>query len=55
MWMSLFQAPPDTTSYMIGGFVVFFGVMLVYLASYVVRFKNLKADLEMLQEIDSEN
>lgn len=54
MLMSLFQTPPDTTSYMIGGFVVFFGVMLVYLVSYFLRFKNLRADLEMLDEIDSD-
>ncbi len=54
MLTSLFLAPPDTTTYMIGGFVVFFGVMLVYLASYFVRFKNLKQDLEVLQEIETE-
>jgi len=53
MLMSLFQAPPDTTSYMIGGFIVFFGVMLIYLVSFFVRFKNLKADLEILEEIDN--
>ncbi len=54
MLMALFQAPPDTTGYMIAGFAVFFGVMLVYLVSYFVRFKNLRQDLEVLQEIDSE-
>jgi len=54
MLMSLFQASPDTTSYMIAGYAVLFGVMLIYLASFFVRFKNLKADLEVLQEIDNE-
>jgi len=54
MLMSLFQAPPDTTGYMIAGYAVLFGVMLVYLVSYFVRYKNLKADLEVLQEIENE-
>ena len=53
MFLSVFQAPRDTTAYMIGGFVVFFGVMLIYLVSFFLRFKNLKADLEVLQEIES--
>ncbi|MBL7161499.1 MAG: hypothetical protein ISS57_02760 [Anaerolineales bacterium] len=52
--MLLQQAPPDTTGYMIAGYAVLFGVMLVYLVSFFMRFKNLKADLEVLQEIDSE-
>ena len=54
MLMSLFQPPPDTTGYMIAGYAVQFGVMLVYLVSYFVRYKNLKADLEVLLEIENE-
>lgn len=54
MLMILLQATPDTTSYMIAGYAVFFSVMLIYLVSFFVRFKNLKADLEVLQEIESE-
>jgi CcmD family protein len=44
--------PPDTTAYMIAGYVVIFGVILVYLASLVVRRRNLKQDLELLEELD---
>jgi len=55
MLMSILsQTPPDTSGFMIAGFVVFFGVMLIYLVSYFVRFKNLKADLDVLQEIENE-
>ena len=54
MMISLFQATPDTTGYMIAGYAVLFGVMLIYLASFLVRFKNLKQDLEMLEEVDTE-
>lgn len=46
------QATPDTSGYMIAGYVVIFVVMLVYLASLVVRHRNLKADYETLQEIE---
>ena len=49
------QTTPDTLNYMIGGFVVFFVVMIAYLTSYFIRFKNLNQDLEVLQEIESED
>jgi len=41
-------------SYMIAGFVVIFGFMLIYLVSLVVRNRNLQRDLEMLEELDKE-
>jgi hypothetical protein len=46
------QVTPDTSSYMIAGFVVIFGTMLVYLASLVIRWRNLRGDLEVLQELE---
>jgi hypothetical protein len=54
MLMSILQATPDTTGYMIAGYAILFGVMFIYLLSYFMRFKNLKADLDVLQEIESE-
>ena len=42
--------PAETTSYMIAGYAVIFGVMLIYLVSLVVRQNNLKRDLELLEE-----
>ena len=51
----LFQeAPAETTAYMIVGFLVIFGVMLVYLTSMLVRRRNLLNDLETLQEIEKD-
>lgn len=47
------QTTPDTTAYMIGGYVVFFVVMALYLGSLFLRHRNLKQDLETLQELDS--
>jgi hypothetical protein len=49
----LFQdAPANTTTYMIAGYAVIFGVMLIYLISLYLRQRNLNQDLEVLEELD---
>ena len=48
------EGPADTIGYMIAGYVVIFGVMLVYLASLVVRYRNLHQDEELLEQMDQE-
>ena len=49
----LFQdAPANTTTYMIAGYAVIFGVMLIYLISLYLRKRNLNQDLEVLEELD---
>ena len=48
----LFQEiTPDTVSYMIAGYVVIFGLMGLFIASLVTRVRNLKKDMEMLDEL----
>lgn len=48
-----FQEPtPDTSGYMIAGYVVAFIVMGLYTASLYLRNRNLNRDLEMLEEMD---
>lgn len=42
----------ETTNYMIAGYAVIFGVMLVYLISLFVRWRNLKQDVQLLQELE---
>jgi hypothetical protein len=42
--------PAETTNYMIAGYAVIFGFMLIYLISLIVRKRNLKQDLELLEE-----
>jgi hypothetical protein len=54
MLFLLQDAPANTTTYMVAGYVVIFGVMLIYLASLAIRRRNLKADLEVLQELEKE-
>jgi hypothetical protein len=53
--MNLLQVgPADTTSYMIAGYAVIFGVMLLYVLSLGVRKRNMEKDLEVLAELDQE-
>ena len=52
--MNLLQATPDTTAYMIAGYAVILSVIAIYLISLYVRQRNLKQDLEMLEELQSQ-
>jgi hypothetical protein len=52
--MLLQEGPANTTSYMIAGYAIIFGVMLIYLISLLVRQRNLNRDLEVLEEIQVE-
>jgi hypothetical protein len=47
------EAPADTVNYMILGFVVILGTMAVFIASLIVRFRNLQRDVELLDELES--
>jgi len=49
------EGPADTTSYMIAGYAIIFGVMLLYLSSLLVRQRNLEKDLEVFEEIQGED
>ena len=48
------EGPANTDRYMIAGYVVVFGVMLIYLLSLVVRQRSLMKDLELLQDMEGE-
>jgi hypothetical protein len=43
---------PDTMNYMVGGYVVFAVVMLIYIVSLFSRWNNLKREKQMLDEIE---
>jgi hypothetical protein len=45
---------PDTSYYMNLGYVFFFVVMGIYVASMYIRNRNLKRDLEMLESLAAE-
>jgi hypothetical protein len=46
--------PANTVSYLIAGYAVIFGSMLIYLVSLVVRTRNLNQDEAMLKDLDKE-
>ncbi len=48
------ETPAETTGYMIAGYAVIFGVMLLYVASLYIRKRNLIQDLEVLEEIEGD-
>lgn len=49
----LFQEiTPDTTSYMLLGFAVLFGLPLLYIVSLIVRRRNLEKDVELIESLD---
>jgi len=49
------DAPPDTSAYMIAGYVVFFIVAAIYIVSLLVRWRNLHQDMTTLETIEKEN
>jgi len=49
------DGPANTTSYMIAGYAVIFGMILIYIISLYVRQKNLLQDLEVLQELKDQD
>ncbi|MDO9131198.1 MAG: hypothetical protein Q7U34_15160 [Anaerolineales bacterium] len=42
---------PDTTNFMLAGYAVIFSVMAIYIASLLMRWRNLQQDLIILQEM----
>jgi hypothetical protein len=45
------EIPAETTGYMIAGYAVIFGFMLLYVASLYIRRRNLIQDLSVLEEL----
>ena len=46
------EPTPDTSTYMIAGYVIAFLIMSIYVFSLYIRTKNLKAELEVLESLD---
>lgn len=52
--MFLLDSPPDTSGYMLAGYALAFGVMLLYVLSLFLRSRSLEQDLSVLEEMDEE-
>jgi hypothetical protein len=46
------QGPAETSVYMVAGYSVIFGVMLLYLVSLVIRGRRMAQDLAALEEME---
>lgn len=46
------QGPAETTGYMIFGYTVIFGSMLFYVLSLLTRWRNLRKDEELLEDLE---
>ncbi len=49
------QAPAETTTYMVAGYSVIFGIMLIYIISLVLRNRNLKRDMQSLHDLEHQD
>ena len=49
----LLASPPDTTSYLILGYVIIGGVGLLYVITLIVRQRNLKRDLDVIERLEN--
>ena len=50
--MMLQEGPAQTTNYMIFGYAVIFGALLIYVISLYLRRRNLERDLELMKELE---
>ena len=53
--LSILMQPADTWNYFVMGYAICFGVMGLYIVSYFVRFRNLRQELALLEELESES
>jgi hypothetical protein len=47
------EATPDTLGYMLFGYGVILGTMALFVLSLVSRFRNLRRDLELMEEVQA--
>ena len=50
--MMLQETPAETFGYLVLGYAVILGTMGLFVASLISRFRNLRKDLELLEEIE---
>jgi hypothetical protein len=53
-FFNLLLTPANTTDYYIAGYGVFFIIMALYLASLIIRYKNLKKEYDLLLSLSTE-
>lgn len=46
------EGTPETTNFMIAGYIVFFLILIIYLVSLYARWRNLQQDMKMMEELE---
>jgi len=49
-----YSPPPETTNYMIAGYIVILGVMSIYVVSLFLRRRKLEQDVKILEELEDQ-
>ena len=52
--MSLLQMPAETFNYMVMGYAFILGVLSLYIVSIFVRFRRLRQEVDLLEEVEGE-
>jgi hypothetical protein len=52
-YLPLFDTP-DTTSYMIMGYVTFIALPIIFIGTLIYRYRNLKRDEETMKDLDED-
>jgi len=53
--MFILDTPPDTSAYMVAGYVIFFILMILYLISLFIRTRNLNQELTILESMKGQS
>ncbi|GEM_PF-222435 len=53
--MFILDTPPDTSTYMIAGYSIFFILIILYLISLFIRTRNLNEDLSILESMKEQS
>lgn len=48
------EVTPNTSVYMIAGYAIFFGVIIIYLISLLLRWNILKRDISILEGMEKQ-
>jgi hypothetical protein len=53
--MYIFDAVPDTTRFFYSAYAIVFVTLTFYVISLIVRWNNLRRDMDALEELEKEN
>ena len=52
--LPLLQDTPNTVNYLVAGYTILIGLLVLYIASWKVRRRNLEKDLELIESLQAD-